>query len=58
MITLHQFARIWDIPNVSPFCSKVETLARSVSPVPVPEARVALRQFVDLQHQRDVLGSA
>lgn len=25
MITLHQFARVWDIPNLSPFCSKVET---------------------------------
>jgi glutathione S-transferase len=28
MITLHQFARTWDIPNVSPFCSKVETYLR------------------------------
>jgi glutathione S-transferase len=28
MITLHQFARSWDIPNVSPFCSKVETYLR------------------------------
>jgi glutathione S-transferase len=28
MITLHQFARTWEIPNVSPFCSKVETYLR------------------------------
>ncbi len=28
MITLHQFARVWDIPNLSPFCSKVETYLR------------------------------
>jgi glutathione S-transferase len=28
MITLHQFARAWDIPNLSPFCSKVETYLR------------------------------
>ena len=28
MITLHQFARVWDIPNLSPFCTKVETYFR------------------------------
>lgn len=28
MITLHQFARVWDIPNLSPFCGKVETYLR------------------------------
>jgi glutathione S-transferase len=28
MITLHQFARVWDIPNLSPFCCKVETYLR------------------------------
>jgi len=28
MIVLHQFARVWDIPNLSPFCTKVETYLR------------------------------
>ncbi len=28
MITLHQFAPVWDIPNLSPFCAKVETYLR------------------------------
>jgi glutathione S-transferase len=28
VITLHQFARVWEIPNLSPFCSKVETYLR------------------------------
>ena len=28
MITLHQFARVWGIPNLSPFCCKVETALR------------------------------
>ncbi len=28
MITLHQFARVWGIPNLSPFCSKVEAYLR------------------------------
>ncbi len=28
MITLHQFARVWDTPNLSPFCCKVETYLR------------------------------
>ncbi len=28
MITLHQFARTWDIPNLSHFCAKIETYLR------------------------------
>jgi hypothetical protein len=28
MITLHQFARTWDIPNLSHFCTKIETYLR------------------------------
>jgi glutathione S-transferase len=28
VIELHQFARVWDIPNLSPFCCKVETVLR------------------------------
>jgi glutathione S-transferase len=28
VITLHQFARVWGIPNLSPFCCKVETWLR------------------------------
>ena len=28
MITLHQFARVWGTPNLSPFCCKVETYLR------------------------------
>ena len=28
MITLNQFARVWGIPNPSPFCTKVETYLR------------------------------
>ena len=28
MITLHQFARVWGIPNLSPFCCKVKTALR------------------------------
>jgi len=28
MIKLHQFAPVWDIPNLSPFCVKVETYLR------------------------------
>ncbi len=28
MIKLHQFARTWDIPNLSPFCCKLETYLR------------------------------
>jgi glutathione S-transferase len=28
VITLHQFARVWDIPSPSPFCAKVETYLR------------------------------
>lgn len=28
MITLHQFAPCWDLPNASPFCMKVETYLR------------------------------
>ena len=28
MITLHQFERVWDTPNLSPFCCKVETYLR------------------------------
>jgi glutathione S-transferase len=28
VIVLHQFARVWGIPNLSPFCSKVETYLR------------------------------
>jgi glutathione S-transferase len=54
VIVLHQFARVWDIPNLSPFCSKVETYLRmaglpyrAVSAVPPRAPRGKLPYITD-----------